>query len=154
MQLEVLCVCRRPPGWVSEAVAQYTRRLPRTLSLDFVFLAPGPDSASAAVRRNDEGTRLLGRLKHGVPLVALDVGGKTQSSEAFAAALGRLRDEHRRLALAVGGADGLADAVLERATARWSLSALTLPHLLVQVVVAEQVYRAWTILEGHPYHRA
>lgn len=154
MLLEALCVCRRPPAWVSDAVTGYTRRLPRSLGLEFVYLGPGPDSASAAVRRRDEGVRLLRRLDDGVPLIALDVRGKVHTSEAFAAALGRLRDEHRRVAFAVGGADGLAEPVLERAAARWSLSALTLPHLLVQVVLAEQVYRAWSILDGHPYHRA
>jgi 23S rRNA (pseudouridine1915-N3)-methyltransferase len=154
MLIEVLCVCRRPPAWVATATAEYAKRLPRELRLDFSFMAPAGSAINAAQRRQDEGARLLKRVPNGVPLIALDDGGTAHTSEAFAAQLLDLRREHRKLALVIGGADGLDNAVFARALSRWSLSRLTLPHLLIQVVLAEQIYRAWTISEGHPYHRA
>lgn len=154
MRIDVLCISRRPPRWVSEATGAYAGRLPRGFALEFVHLAPGRAAQSPAARRHDEGERLLRRCADGQPLIALAVDGRAGDSAAFAARLGRLREEHRTLALAIGGADGLGDNVLGAARERWSLSPLTLPHWLVQVVLAEQVYRAWTILEGHPYHRA
>ena len=154
MRLDVLCVCRRPPRWVSDVTAEYARRLPRGFDLAFHYLAPGSDALPSAERRRDEATRVLKRLRSGVPVVALDVGGEEVDSPGLARWLGAWRERHAELALVVGGADGHGEAVLERAATRWSLSRLTLPHLLVQVIVAEQVYRAWTILDGHPYHRA
>jgi 23S rRNA (pseudouridine1915-N3)-methyltransferase len=87
-------------------------------------------------------------------VVALDVRGKQWSSEQLASHLGEWRMQGRGLALVIGGPDGHADAVLQRANQRWSLGELTLPHMLVRLVVVEQLYRATTILAGHPYHRA
>ncbi len=153
MRLEVLCVSRRPPRWVSEATDEYARRLPRNFALEFVYLAPGHERAAAPARKREEGERLLRRAAACGILVALDERGREHDSRAFAAALAELRADHPRIALAIGGADGLDASVLDAAAARWSLSRLTLPHWLVQVLVAEQVYRAWSILEGHPYHR-
>jgi len=87
-------------------------------------------------------------------VVALDVLGKSLSTEAMAARVGDIRDNGRHLTLLVGGPDGLSPACLARADERWSLSALTLPHPLVRIVIAEQIYRVWSVLNGHPYHRA
>jgi len=154
MRIDVLCVCRRPPRWVADGVAEYAARLPRELELKFHHLAPAVDSLPVAARRREEGARLVARLKPDQALVALDVGGSAVDSETLAGWLDDWRQQHTRLALAIGGADGFDEAVRARAQRRWSLSPLTLPHLLVQVVVAEQLYRAWTILAGHPYHRA
>lgn len=154
MLIEVLCVCRRPPTWVRDVTGEYAKRLPRGFALEFVYVAPGHDRLDARLRRTDEATRLLKRVTAGAPLVALDDSGEVFDSAQFSARVACLRAEHHKLQIAIGGADGLGEAVFERAQSRWSLSRLTLPHLLVQVVLAEQIYRAWSIADGHPYHRA
>lgn len=146
-------MCRRPPSWVRDATAEYAKRLGRRLTLEFRYVAPGADALAAQARRADEARRMLKVLPAGVPLVALDVAGRAFDSEGFAARLAEWRARHPHMVFAIGGADGLAPTLIEAATERWSLSPLTLPHLLVQVVLAEQLYRAVTIAEGHPYHR-
>lgn len=153
MMVEVLCVCRRPPVWVSDVCADYTKRLKRTDELGFRYLTPGADGVDSAVRRRDEGTRIKAALKTGTHLVALDERGEAWSSVELAQRLSHWRERHKHVTLAVGGADGFDADLLQSAAERWSLSRLTLPHLFVQVVVAEQIYRAASILAGHPYHR-
>ena len=101
----------------------------------------------------EEGAALLGAIPKGAHVVALDGRGKTWSSEELAAQLARWRMQGKDLAFLIGGADGLAPAVLERADQHWSLGPLTFPHPLVRIVVAEQLYRASSQLAHHPYHR-
>lgn len=153
MLIEVLCVCRRPPAWVVEVCADYSKRLARSDELRFRYLNPGPDGADSAVRRRDEGQRIIKALKAGTHLIALDERGEELTSVELATRFGSWRERHGHVTLAVGGADGFDAQVLSAAAERWSLSRLTLPHLFVQVVVAEQIYRAASILAGHPYHR-
>ena len=154
MVVDVLCVCRRPPAWVATASADYIKRLARQVELGFRYLHPGPDGADSAVRRRDEAARIGKATKTGTHLVALDPCGEQHSSTELAARLGVWRERHPHVTLVIGGADGFDRAWLAQAAERWSLSRLTLPHLLVQVVVAEQIYRAASILAGHPYHRS
>jgi 23S rRNA (pseudouridine1915-N3)-methyltransferase len=151
--IEVLCVCRRPPAWVAEVCADYSKRLARSDELRFRYLNPGPDGVDSAVRRRDEGQRIIKALKAGTHLIALDERGEELTSVELATRFGSWRERHGHVSLAVGGADGFDAQVLGAAAERWSLSRLTLPHLFVQVVVAEQLYRAASILAGHPYHR-
>ena len=153
MVVDVLCVCRRPPAWVSELCADYTRRLKRSDELNFRYLNPGADGVDRAVRRRDEGARIKAALKTGTHFVALDERGEHWSSVELAQRLGQWRERHKHLTLAIGGADGFDTQLVDGAAERWSLSRLTLPHLFVQVVIAEQLYRAASILAGHPYHR-
>ena len=153
MVVDVLCVCRRPPAWVAAASADYVKRLARQVELKFSYLNPGPDGADSAVRRRDEAARLGKAMKTGTHLVALDERGAQHSSTELAARLGVWRERHHHVTLAIGGADGFDLTWLAQAAESWSLSRLTLPHLLVQVVVAEQIYRAASILADHPYHR-
>lgn len=154
MLIEVVCVCRRPPRWVSEVTSDYARRLPRDLRLEFTFVAPAGDSLPSAERKRDEARRIGKRVAADSAVIALDGGGEEVDSAGLAGWLEHWRAEHSRLSLVIGGADGLDAELLATARRRWSLSRLTLPHLLVQVLVAEQLYRAWSILNGHPYHRA
>ena len=154
MIVDVLCVCRRPPAWVTSATADYAKRLARHIELRFRYFAPGPDSAGPTARKREEAQRLLKALQLGTHLVALDEHGSEQTSVGFAQRLADWRARSDHVSLAIGGADGLDSTLLAAAAERWSLSQLTLPHLLVQIMVAEQLYRAWSILEGHPYHRA
>ena len=97
---------------------------------------------------------MLAAVPPGATVIALDVRGKAWCTEGLATRLQEWLQGGRDIALLVGGPDGLADACLQRADLRWSLSALTLPHALVRVLLAEQLYRAWTVIKGHPYHRA
>lgn len=143
------------PAWVQQAYAEYAGRLPRGWRLDAVEIPLAPRSRAADTARaiRTEGERVLRALTGGERVVALDEHGRNWTSLELSAQLERWRHDGRDLALLIGGPDGHAPAVLERAELTWSLSALTLPHALVRVVVAEQLYRASALMSGHPYHR-
>jgi 23S rRNA (pseudouridine1915-N3)-methyltransferase len=143
------------PGWVETAYLEYAQRMPRECSLHLVEIEPGHrgKGASPAVARRAEGDRLLSAIPKGAQVWALDQRGKSMSTENLAQALAGWMDDGRDVALLVGGPEGLADACRQRADRLWSLSPLTFPHPLVRVLLAEQIYRAWSILKGHPYHR-
>lgn len=155
MRIHLLAVGTRMPAWVDEAYAEYARRLPPECALQLKEIAPerrgrNPDIPRSRAR---EAERLLAAVPKGARVLALDVAGRSLSTEQLAERLGGWMAEGRDLALLVGGPDGLAPQCLERAELRWSLSPLTFAHPLVRVILAEQLYRAWTILAGHPYHR-
>lgn len=143
------------PGWVEQGYAEYAKRLPPECALSLTEIEPGHrgKSASAAHAREEEGRRILKTLPKGAAVVALDGRGQAWSTETLARHLTDWLADGRDRALLVGGPDGLAQTCLERADQRWSLSALTFPHPLVRVIVAEQMYRAWSLIQGHPYHR-
>ncbi|MEO6800182.1 MAG: 23S rRNA (pseudouridine(1915)-N(3))-methyltransferase RlmH [Rhodanobacter sp.] len=156
MRTRVIAVGERMPGWVAEGFAEYRKRLSHELPLELIELKPGKrgkgrDDARAM---QDEGAAILAVLPADCHVVALDGRGKTWSSGELAAELERWRMNGRDVVFLIGGPDGHAPEVLARADQRWSLGSLTLPHMLVRLVLAEQLYRATTILAGHPYHRA
>jgi 23S rRNA (pseudouridine1915-N3)-methyltransferase len=145
----------RPPAWVREAYADYTRRLGSRLKLTLVEVAPGARSAGQSPRKaiESEARKLLTALHPDEWVVALDERGTGMSTRELADWLaGRMR-EGRDLAFLIGGPDGFAAEVVARSDMSLSLSRLTLPHALVRVVLAEQLYRAMSILTHHPYHR-
>ena len=156
MKTRLVSVGERMPGWVADGFAEYRKRLSHELPLDLVEIALGargkgrdPDRAMA-----DEGAAVLSAIPKDTHVVALDGRGKPWSSEQLARQLADWRMQGRDLAILIGGPDGHAADVLARADQRWSLGPLTLPHMLVRLVVVEQLYRATTIIAGHPYHRA
>lgn len=159
MRIRLLSVGRRMPRWADDAFAEYAKRLPAECALELVEIAPsrrGRGKAGAAELdriRRDEGERLLKALPAAALAVALDVDGRAWSTEQLADRLRAWLADGRDPALLVGGPDGLAQSCLARAEQRWSLSPLTFPHPLVRVILAEQLYRAWSIIAGHPYHR-
>ncbi|WP_163559989.1 23S rRNA (pseudouridine(1915)-N(3))-methyltransferase RlmH [Halomonas sp. NO4] len=155
MKVRLLAVGTRMPAWVTEGVETYRKRLPRDFALDVEEIAPGARGKNADVAKAValEGRRIRERLRGDEIRVALEVGGQAWSTERLAREAEGWRLEGRDVALLVGGPDGLEPALSTSADRRWSLSALTLPHPLVRVIVAEQLYRAWTLLVGHPYHR-
>ena len=154
MKLLLIAVGNRPPSWVSEAFDEYARRLPREHPLEVVELAPARDrQQSVAVQRRDEAQRLLARVPGSAWVVALDEKGRRYDSPALAKRFEQWRELGRDLVLIIGGATGLDESVRERADEVLSLSDLTLPHTLARVVLVEQIYRAWTLMTGHPYHR-
>jgi len=152
VKIRLLCVGTRVPEWVAEGYATFARRLPKDNAL--VLEQVPAARRQSDIRRciDDEGERLLGRISHDECVIALDERGSAWSSVVLSQKLAAWRRDGRDVVLLVGGADGLSDKCMARAGESWSLSAATLPHALVRVVVAEQIYRAWTLLTGHPYH--
>lgn len=155
MRLHLIAVGNRMPGWVEQGYAEYAKRLPADCALQLHEIAPGKRTKGADLERarREEGDKMLAALPKGAYVVALEVGGKDWSTEDLAQRLAEWRQLGRDVALLVGGPEGLADSCRARADVQWSLSRLTLPHPLVRIVLAEQIYRAWSLLQGHPYHR-
>ena len=155
MRLRLLAVGTRMPGWVEEGFGDYAKRLAGDISLELVEIPAGKRGKGADLARlkEQEGQALLAALRPQERVIALDVQGRSLATGDLAATLRDWQVDGRPAALLVGGPEGLARAVLERADDKWSLSRLTLPHPLVRIVVAEQLYRAWSLLKGHPYHR-
>ena len=155
MRVRLIAVGTRMPDWVQAGYEDYARRLPRELKLELVEIpvAARGKNADLARLREAEGEKMLRAAGERAPLVALDERGEVLSTRDWAQALRIWMQDGGEVCLLVGGPDGLAPAVLARAQARWSLSRLTFPHPLVRIVVAEQLYRAWSLLQHHPYHR-
>jgi len=143
------------PGWVDTAFREYAKRLPTECSLSLVEIEPGHrgKSTSPEVARRTEGERMLAAIPKDARVIALDRRGRPLSTEQLAMELAGWMADGRDLALLVGGPEGLAESCVAQAERLWSLSPLTFPHPLVRVILAEQLYRAWSILKGHPYHR-
>ncbi len=156
MKLNLLAVGTKMPSWVTEGYQQYAKRMPRECSLQLHEIAPAKrgKSGSASQWMREEGERLLVAIPNDHHVVALDVKGKTWSTEQLADQLQGWQQDGRDVSLIVGGPDGLSADCLQRANQTWSLSPLTFPHPLVRIIMAEQLYRAWTISQNHPYHRA
>lgn len=144
------------PGWVEQGVQEYSKRLPAEFSFSCIEVPLGRrgKNTDPAQAMKQEADALLAKIGKSDYVIALDVRGKVLSTEAMAGRISAIRDEGRHISLLVGGPDGLTQDCLQRAEERWSLSALTLPHPLVRIVIAEQIYRVWSIIAGHPYHRA
>ncbi|MBN2887449.1 MAG: 23S rRNA (pseudouridine(1915)-N(3))-methyltransferase RlmH [Chromatiaceae bacterium] len=155
MRIHLIGVGRRMPAWVNEGFDDYARRLPPECALHLHEIEPARRVKGGRPERYraEEGARILKALPKGAAVLALDVGGRVWSTETLAAELGEWLRDGRDRALLVGGPDGLDGDCLARAEQRWSLSRLTFPHPLVRVILAEQLYRAWSLLQGHPYHR-
>ena len=155
MRVRIIAVGTKMPSWVLEATQDYLKRFPREWSVEFVEIAlghrgKGQDTAKAIAK---EGENMLAAIDDRERVIALDVQGKSWSTEQLSQQMQHWQMDARNVALLVGGPDGLAPECLAKAEQRWSLSALTLPHPLVRVLLAEQLYRGWSILQNHPYHK-
>ena len=146
MRVTILSVGHKMPAWIQEGFHEYAKRMPPEVRVELVELKPGKTPA-------EEGKRMLAALPNSAKVIALDERGKSISTQALSAMLAGWMGDGSHPVFAIGGADGLADDVKRRADQVVSLSALTLPHQLVRVLLAEQLYRAWSILARHPYHR-
>ena len=153
MRATLIAVGDKMPSWVQDGYADYAKRLSRELPLQLVEISTRARSGEAARAIAAEGVALMNALPKNAHVVALDGRGQPWSSEDLARQLERWRMLGKDLAFLIGGPDGFAPDVLERADQRWSLGPATLPHPLVRLVVAEQLYRAVTQLGNHPYHR-
>ena len=155
MRIRVIAIGSRMPDWVAAGYAEYARRLPREFQLQLLELPLGPRGKSSSTARAiaRESEQMLSALPAGDFVCALDVKGKSWSTEQLARNLSDWSMQHSNYSFLIGGPDGMSAECLARADVIWSLSALTLPHPLVRIVLAEQLYRAWSILHNHPYHK-
>lgn len=155
MRIQLIAAGTRRPVWEREGFDTYARRMPRECAVSLVEIAVQKRSANADIARlrNREGEQMLAKAAKNALIIALDVKGRSFTTGQLAGQLRTWLAGGRDLALLIGGPDGLSPACLEAARMTWSLSSLTLPHGLARVLVAEQLYRAWTVTTGHPYHR-
>lgn len=155
MRIRILAVGAKMPGWVADAANDYLKRIPRELPVQIEAIAPGQRTNRTAVAKAiaQEGDLMLSRLQRRDHVVALDLSGQSWSTPQLAKQLGAWREKGDDIVILIGGPDGLDARCLARAQQVWCLSNLTLPHPLVRVLLAEQLYRAWSITQNHPYHR-
>lgn len=155
MRLRLLTITHKSPAWIREGYEEYAKRLPASCALELVEIPAEKRTASADLKRiaEREGEKMLAAMKPNHLVVALDVLGEPWSTEQLAKNLKTWLQSGQNIDLLVGGPEGLAPACLKKAQVRWSLSPLTFPHIIVKLIVAEQIYRAHSILQQHPYHR-
>lgn len=156
MQIHMLAIGKKMPGWIESGFKEYQRRLKATMPLNLIELATTRKSNSQDNKTviREEGEKLLAAIPDGSWVIVLDEHGKQWDSKGLAVQLEKWAGHSSHITLMIGGADGLDKACLDRADQTWSLSPLTLPHAMVRVVVAEQIYRAWSLNNNHPYHRS
>jgi 23S rRNA (pseudouridine1915-N3)-methyltransferase len=154
MKLTIVAVGNKAPSWVKTGYSEYAKRLPRELSLDLIEIPAPRHHNDPAKFVQLEGAKMTSHLSAGDWVVALEEGGRPCTSSALAQKISNWQMAGQNVTFLVGGSDGLADIALNRANERMSLSSLTFPHYVVRVILAEALYRAWSISAGHPYHRA
>lgn len=153
MDLKVVAIGRKMPAWIEQGWNEYQRRLPPHLALNLIAL-DAPQGSSGDAISAAEADLLRKRMARDGWTIALDGRGRQWTTEQLADQLEHWQMNGRTVNLIIGGANGLDRSILEQSDQRWSLGPLTLSHMLVRVLLAEQLYRAWTITTGHPYHRA
>lgn len=155
MHIHLIAVGQKMPAWVDDACADYLKRLPPELRLNPILVPLIKRGKNPDIKRiiRDESRNLLAAIPAGSQLIALDVLGKRVTTEKLSKLLDGWMQQGQDIALIIGGPDGLSDELLQQAQMKISLSDLTFPHPLIRVMVVEQLYRAWSILNNHPYHR-
>lgn len=155
MKVNLIAVGKKMPSWVGAGFREYAKRMPAELSLNLIEISAVKHTKNLSAQQilEREGKQILAAIPANNYVVALDVRGKNFSTEHLAEQLQMWRENARDVSLLVGGPEGLSDECLNRADFKWSLSKLIFPHPLVRVIIAEQLYRAFTILSHHPYHR-
>lgn len=154
MRFDLLCVSKRPASWVTSATDEYLKRLTGKIDFKCRELAPAANVTTPDQQRSKEGNAILKALPASSILVALDERGEQWTTTELAHQIKTWQLAARDVVFVIGGAEGLSPAVRTVAAHCWALSRLTLPHQLVRVIVVEQLYRAYSWLQGHPYHRA
>lgn len=153
LKLAIVAMGQRMPAWVDQACAEYAKRLPRDFGVELIELKPAPRGKPVAQILALEATRITVACGQST-IVALDERGAAWTSAQFAQRLGHWRDDAVDVAFVIGSADGLDASIKRKAQATLQLSAMTLPHALARIVLFEQIYRAWSMQNAHPYHRA
>ncbi|MEO8400753.1 MAG: 23S rRNA (pseudouridine(1915)-N(3))-methyltransferase RlmH [Gammaproteobacteria bacterium] len=155
MLIRLLAIGTKMPAWVTAGFSEYAKRFSAGCMVELCEIPAEKRTKNADIPRiiEREGEKLLAAIKPGNYVIALDVKGHSFSTEQLAQQLKNWQAEGRNIDMLIGGPDGLANACLQRADVKWSLSCLTLPHPLVRIILVEQLYRAVSILQNHPYHR-
>jgi len=155
IQITIVTVGKRAPDWIQSGFNEYKKRLSHEIPLQLIEIAPARRSKNSVEERiqQEEAQAILKALPQHGYIIALDENGRTQNTLKLSTHLDKWINDGEHVCLIIGGADGLHQSVIQAANETWSLSAHTLPHALVRVILAEQMYRAWSILKGHPYHR-
>lgn len=155
MKIQLVAVGTKMPSWVENGLQEYLRRFPRDCSLEVIEIQAGKRGKNADIKRilEKEGELTLAAIPKGNRIVTLEVEGKPWTTPNLAANLEKWQLDGRNVSLLIGGPEGLAPSCIKASEQKWSLSALTLPHPMVRVIVAEALYRAWSINNNHPYHR-
>jgi len=155
MRIRLLAAGTKVPDWIHTGYSEYAKRLPRECRLELIEIPLHKRSKTNSIDqiRKREGEKILSLLPNKSHVVTLDVEGSNWSTEQLASQMNAWIHNAASVSLLIGGPDGLSADCKQRANQKWSLSELTFPHLLVRVIVAEQIYRAWSLMKGHPYHR-
>jgi 23S rRNA (pseudouridine1915-N3)-methyltransferase len=155
MRIHLIAVGSRLAAWVYQGYEEFAKRMPADCALQLIEIPALKRGKNADIKRitREEGQKMLGAIPKGAKVVALDVQGRQHDTRELADILADWLQSGQDVALLVGGPEGLWSDCLARADEQWALSRLTLPHPLVRIVLAEQLYRAWSILKNHPYHR-
>lgn len=155
MRISLIAIGDRMPKWVNDAVAEYTARYPREWHFSLSALPPATRHKSRTVAEilDIEGDKLLRAAQRHSLLIALDERGECWTSRQFSMRLSQWQSQSEEVAMLLGGADGLSPLCRQAAHHTWSLSSLTFPHAIARLILAEQLYRAWSLLANHPYHR-
>jgi 23S rRNA (pseudouridine1915-N3)-methyltransferase len=155
MKLRLIAVGQKMPAWVTDGFHEYQRRFPRDMPLELVEIPAGKRVKNADIKRvlEKEGALMLASVKPGQRIVALDLSNQQWSTPELSKKLEQWQLDGRDVCLLVGGPEGLSPACKQAAEQVWCLSALTLPHPMVRVIAAESLYRSWSLLNNHPYHR-
>lgn len=155
MKIRIIAIGGKMPSWVTAGYTEYSKRLPADFRLELVELPLGKRGKNTDRKRaiKQEAEQMLAAIATNERVIALEVEGKSWTTEQLAQQINNWRMEGQSLCILIGGPDGLDSSCSERAEYSWSLSALTLPHTLVRIVLAEQLYRAWSIIQHHPYHK-
>ena len=153
MNIELLAAGTKPPAWIATGISEYQKRLPRDWSFDIKEIPVSTRRKGEPVTRQikEEGDRMLAAITPASLVVTMDRGGKNWSTEELAQNLDRWQLDYSKVQILIGGPDGLANDCLKAASESWSLSKLTFPHFIVRILLAEQIYRAWSVLNNHPY---
>lgn len=152
--INLIAIGKRMPKWIDEGFHTYAKRMPIDFKLQLIEIPAIKRSASNNITAlRQEAAHMLAAIPAHSYIIALEVTGQQWSTAQLANHLQTWHDQGQNISLLIGGAEGLARVCLERADKKWSLSCLTFPHPLVRVIIAEQIYRAWSILSHHPYHR-
>ena len=156
MRATIVAIGHRPPAWVESGLNEYAKRLPPQFRLEVLLLKPEErvSGVTAEKVREREGERLIAAIPKESAVLALDERGTAMSTQGLSVMLAGWMRDGTNPSFLIGGAEGLSSAVKERSDKLLSVSALTLPHEMVRLLLVEQLYRAWTILANHPYHRA
>ncbi len=152
MKIHLIAVGKKMPDWINTGYSEFSKRMPPELQINLIEITPSTRNKSTSIEKNikEEGERIQSAIPDNSKLIVLDEKGKDFSSIALSKEMESWLPMGQDISIVIGGADGIDPVIKQQADEKWSLSSLTLPHALVRVVVAEQLYRAWSIMKGHP----